>query len=286
MQLSGDLIRHKLSTYIFGQNVVYTQQTGSTNTELKKLARSNAPEGLLYITEEQLVGRGRLERSWYTPANSSLLLSLLFRPGDHIIPSQIQSLTMLCTLAMGDAIMTQTDLSPYVKWPNDLIWKDGKKLAGVLTESELEGDQISWVVVGMGLNVNIDFSSYTSPIADRPGKPRHTALANTALADTATSLSMLLGQDTDHLRLPILQSFLKNVEQRYTALKKGVSPHFEWQRRLLDIGHEVTVTVLDGTSQQYHGKIVSVTEVGALRLRQDDGTMATILAGDVTLRES
>ena len=74
MKLSGDLIRHKLSTFVFGQNVVYAEQTGSTNTELKKLARTGAPEGLLYITDEQLVGRGRLERSWYAPPGSSLLM--------------------------------------------------------------------------------------------------------------------------------------------------------------------------------------------------------------------
>ena len=82
-KLSGDLIRHKLSTFICGQNVVYTAQTGSTNTELKGLARGGAPEGLLYITEEQLAGRGRLDRSWYAPAGSSLLMSLLFRPGQE-----------------------------------------------------------------------------------------------------------------------------------------------------------------------------------------------------------
>lgn len=278
--LSGDMIRHKLPTYTFGQNVIYTDATGSTNTELKQLARSGAPEGMLYITNEQLVGRGRLERSWRAPAGSSLLMSLLFRPGQFINPAQTQQLTMLCSLAMIDSIQAHTDLLPGVKWPNDLVWGDGKKLGGILTESEFEGNKLNWVIVGIGLNVNIDFSADTEPEPDRSGKP---GTGHPPLAQTATSLSTIMGQDTTHLRLPILQTFLKNVEQRYTALQRGVSPHFEWQRRLVGIGKTVTVTVLDN-SEKYQGKITSVNENGALRLRQDDGSMLTVLAGDVTLR--
>jgi len=280
MKLSGDLIRHKLSTFVFGQNVVYTEQTGSTNTELKKLARTGAPEGLLYITDEQLVGRGRLERSWYAPPGSSLLMSLLFRPAEFIIPAQLQALTMLCSLALLDAIATETNLTLYLKWPNDLVWEDGKKLGGILTEAEIEGDQLSWAVVGIGLNVNLDFSSHTQPVPDRPGKPN---TGHLPLAQTATSLSAILGKNTDGLRLPILQDFLKNVEQRYNALKQGVSPHFEWQRRLIGLGQMVTVTDM-AEGRRYEGKITSVTEYGALRLRQSDGTIVTIAAGDVTLK--
>jgi BirA family biotin operon repressor/biotin-[acetyl-CoA-carboxylase] ligase len=280
VRLSGDLIRHKLGTHVFGQNVIYTKQTGSTNTELKKLARLGAPEGLLYFTEEQWVGRGRMERSWHAPAGSGLLMSLLFRPEDIITPAQLQALTMLCSLAIVEAIANQTNLSIYLKWPNDLVWEDGKKLAGILTEAEIEGDRLNWAIVGIGLNVNVDFSDQTEPEPDQPGKPNS---GHPPLSQTATSLSMILGRDTDDLRLPILQHFLANVERRYTALKRGVSPHYEWQRHLIGLGQFVTVTVLDEV-RQYEGKITGVTENGALRLRQADETMVTILAGDVTLR--
>jgi len=278
--LSGDLVRHKLSTHVFGQNIIYTPQTGSTNTELKRYARMDAPEGMLYLTDEQLVGRGRLERSWYAPPRSSLLLSLLFRPGTFLTPNQLPALTMLCSMAMADAIASQANLSPFIKWPNDIVWEDGKKLGGILTESEIEGDRINWAVVGLGLNVNVDFSAHTQPAPDRPGKPD---TGHPPLAQTATSLSMLLGRDTDELRLPILQQYLQNVEKRYVALKRGVAPHLEWQRRLLGLGETVTVTVLD-EGQQYRGKIAGVTKTGALRLRQEGGALVTIAAGDVTLR--
>jgi BirA family biotin operon repressor/biotin-[acetyl-CoA-carboxylase] ligase len=279
-RLSGDLVRRGLPTYTFGQNVVYIEQTGSTNTELKRLARWGAPEGLLYLTDEQLVGRGRLERSWRAPAESSLLMSLLFRPAGLVAPAQAQRLTMLCALALADAIELHTELSPGLKWPNDLVWRDGKKLAGILTELDIEGDLLNWVVVGLGLNVNVDFSRQTQAEPDRPGRP---GSGGPPLAQTATSLSMITGRDTGGLRLPILQSFLFNVEQRYEALRRGELPHHEWQERLVGMGQPVTVTLLD-EGQRQEGILAGVDENGALLLAQADGSIATIFAGDVTLR--
>jgi BirA family biotin operon repressor/biotin-[acetyl-CoA-carboxylase] ligase len=279
-RLSGDLVRHRLPTYVFGQNVIYSEQTGSTNTELKRLARWGAPEGLLYLTDEQLVGRGRLERSWHAPAGSSLLMSLLFRPSKLVAPHQAQRLTMLCALALVDAIELHTELSVGLKWPNDLIWIDGKKLAGILTELDIEDDQLNWAVIGIGLNVNVDFSWQTEAEPDRPGRPNS---GGPSLAQTATSLSMIMGRDTSGLRLPILQSFLFNVEQRYEALRRGQLPHREWQEGLVGIGQPVTVTNL-GEAHRYEGTLTGVDENGAILLTQADGSTVTIFAGDVTLR--
>ncbi len=277
-RLSGDLVRHRLATRIFGQNVIYTEQIGSTNDELKELARWGAPEGLLYLTDEQLAGRGRLGRMWYAPAGSSLLLSLLFRPGDMIAPNQGQRLTMLCALALVDAIQKQTNLTPGLKWPNDLVWKNGKKLAGILTELEIENNRLSWVVVGVGLNVNVDFTKQAEleidslPQSGNGGPP---------LSQTATSLSMVLGRDTSADRLPILQRFLVNAEGRYEALRQGQLPHHEWRHRL--VGLEQPVTVI-GPDRTYQGIMAGVDENGALLLKQIDGSIVTILAGDVSLR--
>lgn len=276
-RLSGDLVRHQLSTRLFGQNVVYTAQTGSTNTELKKLARWGAPEGLLYLVDEQLAGRGRMKRQWYAPAGSSLLMSLLFRPGEIVAPGQSQRLTMLCALALADAVETQTGLAPGLKWPNDLVWQDGKKLAGILTETEIEGNRLSWAVVGLGLNVNVDFNKQSEVY--RTGRSDN---GDTPLSQTATSLSTILGRDTGHLRLPILQSFLVNVERRYEALRQGQLPHHEWRSRLVGLGQQVTLIGVEGDLHQ--GLMADVEENGALLLQQADGSVATFLAGDVTLR--
>ncbi len=278
-RISGDLVRHRLPTHVFGQNVVYVEQTGSTNTELKALARWGAPEGLLYLTNEQLAGRGRLERKWHAPAGSSLLLSLLFRPGSSLAPHQAQRLTMLCALAMADAVKTHTGLEPGLKWPNDLVWGDGKKLAGVLTELEIENDQLAWVVVGLGLNVNVDFNQLDREFA-LPGTAGN---GGPPLAAVATSLSMIMQEDADGLRLPILQSFLVNVERRYEALRRGELPHREWRERLVGLEQPVTVISADGSSKQ-EGIMAGVNEDGALLLRLADGSTIPIYAGDVTVR--
>lgn len=272
-KLSGDLIRHKLPTYTFGQNVVYTEQTSSTNTELKRAARLGAPEGLLFVTDEQLVGRGRLNKSWQAPAQSSLLMSILFRPGEILAAHQAQRLTMLCALALADAIEKETGLQPNLKWPNDLVWQGGKKLAGILTELETEGERLSWVVVGAGLNVNLDFSKHETYQTDNGSPP---------LSQTATSLSMILQQDTSHLRLPLLQRFLVNVERRYLVLQKGRLPHEEWTSRLVGLGE--SVTIIQGNGSKQEGVMSGVDENGALLLQKDDGSLITILAGEVSLR--
>lgn len=267
--LSVDLIRQQLNTKTFGQQVVYVPQTGSTNDDLKKQAQAGAVEGLLYITDEQVSGRGRLQRSWHAPAGSSLLMSLLFRPGGRVKPHQVQRLTMLSALSLADAIESETGLVVPLKWPNDLVWTDGKKLAGILTELEADQEQTKWSVVGIGLNVNVDFSQH------QPSSPEETELDQ-----IATSLATILRYEVD--RQPILQQFLRNVEQRYEALHQGHVPHQEWAERLVSIGQQVTVTNMDGSKKS--GLITGVDENGALQLEQADGSVVTVWAGEVTLR--
>ena len=272
-QLSGDLIRHKLPTYVFGQNVVYTERIGSTNTELKRLAGLNAPEGLLYITDEQLVGRGRQDRRWYAPPESSLLMSLLFRPGAIVAPNQAQRLTMLCAVALLEAVSYVAGIAPQLKWPNDLLWSDGKKMAGILTELESEGDRLTWVVVGTGLNVNLDFTKHETYQKGNGNPP---------LSQTATSISTILGRDCSDLRLPILQRYLFNVEQRYNALQAGELPHNEWLQHLRGLNEPITVLQVDGA--RLVGVMAGVDEDGALLLRDETGAISRVLAGDVSFR--
>jgi BirA family biotin operon repressor/biotin-[acetyl-CoA-carboxylase] ligase len=285
---SADAIRAGLRTQFMGQMIYYWPAINSTNDELKRLAEEGAPEGALAITDEQLAGRGRLERKWIAPAGSSLLTSLLFR-STFLVPTQVQQLTMICSMAAADAVVAVTDLRPVLKWPNDLLL-EGKKLAGLLTElgfayafsdsdadrssSGRSGDRhagkenaLAWAVVGAGLNVNVDFGSETFR-RSWPG-----------LADRAISLAMALGRPVS--RLHLLQSYLAGVEARYDALRAGHSPHQEWAARLVTLGQRVTVSAPDGV---YQGVAEAVDETGALLLRQPDGQVKHVLTGDVTLR--
>ena len=270
-RLSPELIVAGLRTRFVGQTVYYWPAIGSTNDELKRLAEEGAPEGALAVADEHRAGRGRLDRVWIAPSGSSLLTSLLFRP-TFLEPSQGQQLTMICSLAAADAVTEVTGLQPALKWPNDLLL-DGKKLAGVLTELGFaqgfpagQEATVAWAIVGVGLNVNLDFTS----VAIRRARP--------ALVDSATSLAMVLGRKISRLRL--LQSYLNHVELRYDALHAGRNPHQEWASRLVTLGQTVSVNALDGV---YQGFAEAVDEAGALLLRQLDGRVKRVLTGDVTL---
>ncbi len=257
--LSAESIRAGLNTTLVGRELVYLPETGSTNDTARRLAAAGAPDGTLVVTDHQTAGRGRLDRHWEAPPGSSLLLSLIFRPG--LAPHQVQRLTMTCSLALADAIEVETGLQVGLKWPNDVV-VSGAKVGGLLTEMELKGDRVDYAVVGMGLNVNLD-------PADLPAE----------LLTPATSLSWVLGRQV--ARLPLLRALLRVVEARYLALQAGQSPHAEWAERLVTLGQPVTVSapgsILEGVAE-------GVDADGALLVRLADGRLRVVIAGDVTLR--
>ncbi len=265
MSHHAEEIKSSLPTKIFGQHVTYFKSTHSTNEILKTLAAEDAPEGALVVTEEQTAGRGRFSRTWVAPARSSLLMSLLFRPA-FLPPNRTQWLTMLCALAATDAIHTVTGISAGIKWPNDLV-SGGRKLAGFLTELSVTGDTLDWVIVGMGLNVNLDFSAMSAPVDGQ------------LLAETATSLQMLTGKPVS--RAALMKAYLLQVEARYLALKAGVSPLDEWRERLETLGQTISVQMPD---KRLTGRAEGVSATGALLVRLDDGRVEEVLAGDVSLR--
>lgn len=256
---SAQGIRRGLDTAFLGQNLVFLPETGSTNDEARRLAQNGAAEGTLIITDHQTSGRGRVDRRWEAPPGSSLLMSLIFRP--PLAPDQVQRLTMVCGLAVLDAIESETGLQVDLKWPNDVVVGDAK-VAGILTEIGSEGSKVDFVVVGLGLNVNLD-----------------PAWLPDGLLMSATSLSRELERPV--ARLPLLWALLRAMERRYTALKAGLSPHREWADRLAALGRPVTVST---TGEVLEGIAEGVNADGALLVRLDSGRLETVMAGDVTLR--
>ena len=275
--LNAENIKRNLATCYVGQNVVCFASTDSTNRVAKELARNGAAEGTLVIADSQTGGRGRLNRQWLAPAGSSLLMSVIFRP--QLTPLQTMRVTMVCSLAIAEAIEELTALRVQLKWPNDIVI-GGRKLAGILCELGLQANQLDFVVVGMGVNVNLDFQDELQQYpADNAPDTAQASLRS--LPARSTSLSQELGQPL--ARLHLLHTLLPRIERRYDRLKAGWIPNDEWKQRLETLHHVVTVT-----SDQQHitGQAEDVDADGALLLRLPDGSVTRILAGDVTLRTS
>ncbi len=243
---------------LLGREMEIYREIDSTNTRAVTLAQKGAPEGLLVLADHQTQGRGRLGRQWFAPPGSSLLFSLLLRP--PLAVSQAQRATMVCTVAMVEAIAEVTGLKAQIKWPNDILLCGGK-LGGVLTELGARGAALEYAVVGMGLNVNLDLASLP-PVMTPPA-----------------SLSAALGRKVP--RAVLLGAFLRHAEALYEALKGGWSPYEVWREHLATLGQRVAV----GTAEEViEGLAKDVDADGALLIRTDAGDLRRILAGDVTLR--
>jgi BirA family biotin operon repressor/biotin-[acetyl-CoA-carboxylase] ligase len=255
--LSHGSIERALAGVEFVRRVVYLPVTGSTNDVAQALAAEGAPEGTLVIADEQTAGRGRLGRQWWAPAGANLLLSLLLRPA--LPPLQALRLTMVAGLAAAEAIEQTTGLAAHLKWPND-IWLNGKKAGGILAETRLADEQLEYVIVGLGLNVNADLS------------------AHAGFVGVATSLMMESGQRQD--RLLILRALVERFAAWYGRIG---SPDLReaWAGRLITLGQQVDA---HADRQSVSGLAEAVDEDGALLVRIGDGRLHRLSAGDVSLR--
>ena len=237
-----------------GQPSTYQAVTGSTNDDALAAARSGAPHGSLFIADEQTNGRGRRGHIWLAAPGESLLFSVLLRP--TLALAQTSALTLAIGLALRDAVAPLISAAPHIKWPNDLL-VEGKKLAGVLVESQLQGDQMQSVVVGVGLNV-----------ATREFPPE--------IAATATSLALLGATPLE--RETLLADLLDAIATRLEGYEKtgvaGILAELNTADALR--GKRVRVDGATGTGR-------GLDDQGRLLIEDDVGETHAILAGTVEL---
>ena len=245
-----------LRTEILGRNLIFEASVGSTMDVARDAALHGAGEGAVALADEQTAGRGRLGRSWITPPATNIAATLLLRPPTSVL----RDIAMIAPLAVCHAVQDIARIRAGIKWPND-VQIDGKKLAGILIETDLAAPNGGFALVGSGINVNFD--------------PRDHA----EIRDIATSLKAELGHDID--RESLLASYLAHFEQLYTAAKSGESIRDRWRERLVTLGKDVRATWQGGSAE---GIAEDVDAGGALLVRTADGALVRVEAGDVTLR--
>ena len=245
-----------LKTLFIGRDIRYFDRVASTNEVARELARSGIPEGATIVANYQDAGRGRMGRTWVSPPGSSLLVSIVLRPS----LAEINSLIMAGALATVKAIESTTALKASIKWPND-VEIDGKKICGILAESEVERGRLLFAVLGTGLNVNFDPRQH-------PGIP-----------STATSLSIEAGYPIG--RVPVLRAYLETLEHYYLASRGGAPVWQEWKDHLETLGKWVRLTSGGSVTE---GWAEDVDASGTIYIRQPNGQVIKALAGEVTLR--
>ena len=246
------LILKDRGIHLIGQNILYYPRVSSTMDAARRMADAGITEGTVILADEQTAGRGRLGRQWLSSPGSSLLLSIILRPSLAKLPQ----LNMVGGLAALLSIERATGLKPAIKWPNDVLIK-GKKVSGILMENVFEGGQLKSAIVGVGMNIRLDVSSYAE------------------ISTTATSLMAEWGREMS--RWEILLPLLEEFGRLYDELKSDGAVYEKWLSRVETLGKTVRIRSGDLVEEGY---AESINADGSLTLKRYDGSLATIVTGE------
>lgn len=258
--LSREELLIELESSRLGNSIHTFETVDSTSNYAKKLALDGAVEGTIVISNRQTGGRGRLGKGWVSKSNTSIFMSMILRPA--IYPNEAAKITEITAGAVASAITKVTNLETGIKWPNDIIL-DNKKVCGILTEMSAELNNINYIIVGIGINVNID---------EFPEE----------ISDVATSIKKVLG--TEVSKKDILINVVKEFEELYYdfihtgSLKKTVDICKE---KSVTLGKTVRVINKEGTIV---AKAIDITENGELVIKKDDGAIIKVISGEVSVR--
>ena len=253
-------ISSNLKTSFIGKDISFYKDTGSTNDAARAFAIKGAREGFAVVADSQTKGKGRLGRSWESPAGVNIYTSIVLRPS--IMPLFAPQLTLVSAVAVAEAISKYSQKTPEVKWPNDILI-NSKKVAGILTEMNSETDRINFVIIGIGVNINMTRKMFPEEL--RP---------------IATSLKEEIGKEIS--RIDFIQTLYLNLETWYKRyLKHGFEPiRKAWTGYFNMAGKVVKVRQMD---KAIEGVAMGIDDNGVLLLREKSGNITRIISGDVEI---
>ncbi len=256
------LINKHLRTKTFGRVIRFYREVESTNDVAFDLAKEGATEGTVIIADTQTKGRGRLQRKWISPPGFNLYMSIIFRPS--ISSKDASILTLVSSVALFEAVNSY-GIKCQIKWPNDLLI-NRRKVAGVLTEMELDGERVEFVLVGLGINLNMTRVVMNNLMGE--------------VSEIATSVREELGHEVD--RSEFAANLINLLEKWYEELNsKGKATIIdEWKKRWGDLNKRVRVRI---DRNLIEGIACDLDQNGFLLIRRDNGKVERIIAGDVTV---
>ena len=263
--LSVDAIRRDLTGVGIAQSVHVYGSIDSTTTRLARLARAGAPDGTVVIADAQTAARGRDGAPWFSPPGLNLYLSVLFRRPLAI--KDVPGFAFTASLALADTV-EELGLHPVIRWPNDIL-VDGKKVAGTLVECAVRGDVVDYVILGVGVNLNVTRAEL------------HAALG--PAGRFATSLGAFLREPID--RNAFAAAFLRSLDEWTTIYDaRGASTVLAaWRDRDILGGRRVNVHEADGLV--YQGRVLGVQAEGPLVVQDTRGWRHEVTTGEVRLAD-
>lgn len=258
--LSKQEIVGRLSSQWAGREVVFFEETGSTNVEAKMLADHGAVHGTLVVADSQREGKGRRGRIWHSQSGSAIAMSLILKP--QLEPEKASMLTLIQAVATAKALEEVGGVKPQIKWPNDILINE-KKVCGILTEMYLDKTEISSIIIGSGINVN------------QNAFPEE-------IAQIATSLKRETGQKWSRAKLigRICEIFEEYFE-KFMELKDLSGMLEEYNNYLISKGRMVHVLDPKG---EFTGEALGINVCGELLVRKVTGEITNVYAGEVSVR--
>ncbi|MEN6329433.1 MAG: biotin--[acetyl-CoA-carboxylase] ligase [Methanobacteriaceae archaeon] len=253
-------IQEQLQTSYIGHDIRYFQEVDSTNEVAIELAEEGAPEGTIVIAGAQRRGKARRGKRWLSP-EGGVWMTIILRPDIPLYRAPL--LTLVTGVAVAETLQEEFGLDVGIKWPNDILIGK-KKVCGILTEVDSHRGTLNYVVVGIGIDLNVDVEQFPDE-----------------LKKGATSLKMELDQEI--YGVEIVQKFLKNFEEKYEEFINGGFPEIlsQWRRLSKTIGMKVEV---HKKGRVVVGEAVGINRDGALILELEDGTLKKVISGECVHR--
>ena len=248
-----------LKTKYIGRDVLYLDTVDSTNKLMKEMAKDKE-EGFIIVSEEQTLGRGRMGRDWISPKNKGIYFSLLLKPKLHPIYASRTTLIAAAALVLA---LEELGIKAGIKWPNDVLINK-KKISGILTEMKGDIDYLDYIVVGIGINVNLDSKDIPKQLKSR-----------------ASSIKI---ESKEVKRKELLSRFLNNFELLYDEFKLDVSMNkaLEVNRAYSEVlGKDIKVI---GPKDSYQAKALDFLEDGQLLVEKKDGSKEKLYSGEISVR--
>lgn len=260
--LTYEEISPHLRTNIIGRNIYYFQSIDSTNIKAKELARQGEKEGTLIISESQSSGKGRLGRAWTSPKDKGIWMSLILRP--DVEPSYASKITLIAAAAVHKAIKEYCNINCGIKWPNDIVINN-KKVCGILTEMSGELNKINYIILGIGINANLDLEDFPEEIRS-----------------IASSIKLEKGDPI--IRKNLIAKIMNEFEILYNEMinYSNINSTIEICRtNSIFIGKEVK---LINKNEVIIAKVIDIDDQGELIIEKEDGTILPIISGEVSMR--